>query len=285
MILRRSVLRATDALLDEWPPPEPDAVPDAALLRPGLRDLERQVVKLRAFGVECIFDGDPGELTYEVAHLIRSVAARATAPGDVDRLARQLDEVESRENLSVGLGIELLVEDAAAVLAVREAASRSARVLSVAADPALLASDLCTGDASEVDPLAFARGETLLAAALARCVPIGRFEARAHHRGGAPAGGASAYSFAMGFRGALCDEWGAVVEANRHFVPSPSAVGRAQRIVREMADALTRGLGAISIDGRMIDIPFIQPSEALIAISNAAQARREAIAGMMQAER
>jgi malyl-CoA/(S)-citramalyl-CoA lyase len=53
--------------------------------------------------------------------------------------------------------------------------------------------------------------------------------------------------------------------ANRVFTPSDAEVNKARRIVAAMADAAKAGKGAVSLDGRLIDIASIRMAEALLA--------------------
>jgi malyl-CoA/(S)-citramalyl-CoA lyase len=49
------------------------------------------------------------------------------------------------------------------------------------------------------------------------------------------------------------------------FTPSPAEVTKARRILEAMAQAAKEGRGAVSLDGRLIDIASIRMAEALIA--------------------
>ncbi|MGO9674083.1 MAG: HpcH/HpaI aldolase/citrate lyase family protein [Methylocella sp.] len=53
--------------------------------------------------------------------------------------------------------------------------------------------------------------------------------------------------------------------ANKVFTPSEAEVTKARRIVAAMADAAKAGKGAVSLDGRLIDIASIRMAEALLA--------------------
>jgi malyl-CoA/(S)-citramalyl-CoA lyase len=52
--------------------------------------------------------------------------------------------------------------------------------------------------------------------------------------------------------------------ANKVFTPSEAEVTKAKRIVEAMADAAKAGKGAVSLDGRLIDIASIRMAEALL---------------------
>jgi malyl-CoA/(S)-citramalyl-CoA lyase len=52
--------------------------------------------------------------------------------------------------------------------------------------------------------------------------------------------------------------------ANEIFTPSPTEIDKARRILAAMQDAQERGSGAVTLDGRMIDIASIRQAETLV---------------------
>ncbi|MCG8097651.1 MAG: hypothetical protein JAZ05_01035, partial [Candidatus Thiodiazotropha taylori] len=52
--------------------------------------------------------------------------------------------------------------------------------------------------------------------------------------------------------------------ANQVFTPSEKEVDRARRIVKAMEEAAAAGLGAVSLDGRMIDAASIRQAEVML---------------------
>jgi len=53
------------------------------------------------------------------------------------------------------------------------------------------------------------------------------------------------------------------------YTPSEAEVTKARRIVAAMAEAAKAGKGAVSLDGRMIDIASIRMAEALLKKADA----------------
>ena len=53
------------------------------------------------------------------------------------------------------------------------------------------------------------------------------------------------------------------------FTPSEAEVTKARRILEAMEEAAKAGRGAVSLDGRLIDIASIRMAEALIEKANA----------------
>jgi citrate lyase subunit beta/citryl-CoA lyase len=52
---------------------------------------------------------------------------------------------------------------------------------------------------------------------------------------------------------------------NEEYGVSAEAVARAQRMVAAFDEALAQGLGAVTFEGQMIDIPVVQRARQLIA--------------------
>jgi len=69
----------------------------------------------------------------------------------------------------------------------------------------------------------------------------------------------------LGYEGKWAIHPSQIELANRVFTPSEPEVTRARRIVEAMAQAAKEGKGAVSLDGRLIDIASIRMAEALIA--------------------
>ncbi|WP_092044913.1 HpcH/HpaI aldolase/citrate lyase family protein [Methylobacterium pseudosasicola] len=70
-----------------------------------------------------------------------------------------------------------------------------------------------------------------------------------------------------GFAGKTCIHPSQVNLANAAFLPSPDEVRWSRRILAAAAEAETRGLGAILVEGRMIDPPFLARARAVMALA------------------
>ncbi len=69
----------------------------------------------------------------------------------------------------------------------------------------------------------------------------------------------------LGYEGKWAIHPSQIALANQVFTPSDAEVTRARRIMEAMADAAKSGKGAVSLDGRLIDIASIRMAEALLA--------------------
>ncbi len=78
----------------------------------------------------------------------------------------------------------------------------------------------------------------------------------------------------LGYEGKWAIHPSQIELANQVFTPSDAEVTKARRIMEAMAEAARSGKGAVSLDGRLIDIASIRMAEALLA--KADQIRRNA---------
>ncbi len=73
----------------------------------------------------------------------------------------------------------------------------------------------------------------------------------------------------LGYEGKWAIHPSQIELANQVFTPSTAEVAKARRIVEAMAQAAREGKGAVSLDGRLIDIASIRMAEALLAKAEA----------------
>src|SRR5580704_13407391 len=73
----------------------------------------------------------------------------------------------------------------------------------------------------------------------------------------------------LGYEGKWAIHPSQIELANQVFTPSDAEVSKARRIMQAMAQAAAEGKGAVSLDGRLIDIASIRMAEALLAKADA----------------
>jgi malyl-CoA/(S)-citramalyl-CoA lyase len=73
----------------------------------------------------------------------------------------------------------------------------------------------------------------------------------------------------LGYEGKWAIHPSQIELANQVFTPSDAEVTKARRILDAMSQAAKEGKGAVSLDGRLIDIASIRMAEALIEKANA----------------
>jgi malyl-CoA/(S)-citramalyl-CoA lyase len=80
----------------------------------------------------------------------------------------------------------------------------------------------------------------------------------------------------LGYEGKWAIHPSQIELANQVFTPSAAEVTRAGRIMDAMAQAAKEGRGAVSLDGRLVDIASIRMAQALIAKANSINAAKSA---------
>jgi len=78
----------------------------------------------------------------------------------------------------------------------------------------------------------------------------------------------------LGYEGKWAIHPSQIELANQVFTPSEAEVTKARRILEAMAQAAREGKGAVSLDGRLIDIASIRMAEALLAKADAISSAR-----------
>ncbi|MEI7784649.1 MAG: CoA ester lyase [Betaproteobacteria bacterium] len=71
---------------------------------------------------------------------------------------------------------------------------------------------------------------------------------------------------ALGFAGRSCIHPSQIDLANQVFMPTPAELEQALKVVRACEQNLAAGVGAFSVDGRLVDGPFITEAQALVAL-------------------
>lgn len=69
----------------------------------------------------------------------------------------------------------------------------------------------------------------------------------------------------LGFAGRSCIHPSQIAAANEAFQPGDAEVAHAMKVVEAARDNLARGVGAFTVDGRLVDGPFITRAERLVA--------------------
>ncbi|HYA66930.1 MAG TPA: CoA ester lyase [Burkholderiaceae bacterium] len=82
----------------------------------------------------------------------------------------------------------------------------------------------------------------------------------------------------LGYEGKWAIHPSQIELANRVFTPTDVEVDKAQRIVEAMAQAAREGKGAVSLDGRLIDMASIRMAQTLLAKANAIAAGSTSVA-------
>ena len=79
----------------------------------------------------------------------------------------------------------------------------------------------------------------------------------------------------LGYLGKTCIHPSQIAPANDVFRPSAEQIAHARRVLAASRHADADGMGAIMVDGKMIDTPFIRRAEAIIATAERLQLDRQ----------
>ena len=189
-------------------------------------------------------------------------------------LAEIVDEVEAERGMASGATRFIaMVETAAAFFRIAEIARAHPRLCALnlgAEDFALSA-----GILPEAEGLFMPKQMAVFAARAAGVMPLGFIGTVAEFHDLDGFRQTVRRSRRLGFIGASVIHPSQVPILNEEFRASPDEADHARRVVAAYDKALAEGVGAVTVDGRMIDVPIVERAKALL-VREAAIAAREA---------
>ncbi|MDX2313401.1 MAG: CoA ester lyase [Gammaproteobacteria bacterium] len=197
---------------------------------------------------------------------------------DPEALCALSDQVARREaqrgRVSGGVGFVVLVESAAGLLRAEAIARAEPRTLALELGGEDFA--LSTGMLPDAETLAVPKQMVLYAARSAGLIPLGILGSIADYADLDAYRITAQRSRRFGFEGAACIHPSGVPILNDVFTPTAAEAAHAQRLVDTYADAQRAGSGAVSVDGKMIDVPIVERARQLLARVQAIRARQAA---------
>jgi len=190
----------------------------------------------------------------------------------VQMLAEVVDEIEAARGMALGsTKFVALVETASGFLRLPEIARAHPRLvaLSIGAEDFALS----VGMLPEAEGLFFPKQQMIIAARAAGILPLGFLGTVADFRDLDAFRSTIRRSRRLGFMGASCIHPSQVAILNEEYRPSPDEVAAAERAVAAYDTATTAGIGAIELDGKMIDVPVIERAKHVLARHRAVLAR------------
>jgi citrate lyase subunit beta/citryl-CoA lyase len=200
------------------------------------------------------------------------VLPKIDSASHVRLLAELVDTVEAARGLPIGhTKFVLLIETAGGFLRMNEIASSHPRVVAIS----LGSEDFTLATHAQPDPdvLLYPKQQMVIAACAAGILPMGVIGSIANYQDTEAYRAAIARSRRFGLRGASCIHPSIVPLLNAGFGPTEAEVNTAQRIIDGFAEARAAGRGALSIDGKMIDIPVVLRAERVVAMAERIRAR------------
>ena len=199
---------------------------------------------------------------------------KADSPEHVRLLAEIIDEVEAERGMTPGTTrLIAIVETAAAFFRIAEIARAHPRLCALnlgAEDFALSA-----GILPDAEGLFMPKQMAVFAARAAGIMPLGFIGTVAEFHDLDGFRQTIRRSRRLGFIGASVIHPSQIPILNEEFRPSPEEVDHARRVVAAYDQALAEGVGAVTVDGKMIDVPVVERSR-LVIEREAAIATREA---------
>jgi citrate lyase subunit beta/citryl-CoA lyase len=161
--------------------------------------------------------------------------------------------------------VQLLVETPRGLLRVAEIAGAGARTTALVLGVEDLAAELEVDPAAEGFDVRWAHGLVVCAARAHGLAPYGLLGSLANYRDlpALAADGRAARAF--GYVGALCIHPAQVPVLAEAFSPSAEQVAHARRVLDALAAGERAGTAAVSVDGRMVDIPTATRARRLLA--------------------
>ncbi|MGH7125910.1 MAG: HpcH/HpaI aldolase/citrate lyase family protein [Stellaceae bacterium] len=187
-------------------------------------------------------------------------------------LAETIDEIEAERGMTVGTTKLLaMVETAEAFFEMPEIARAHPRVVAMT----LGAEDfsLSVGMLPEAEGLLFPKQQMIIAARAAGILPLGFLGTVADFQDLAAFRATVQRSRRLGFLGAACIHPSQIAILNEEYAPQPDDVAHAERVAAAYRAATAQGVGAITIDGKMIDVPVVERARALLTRHRAVKAR------------
>jgi citrate lyase subunit beta/citryl-CoA lyase len=200
---------------------------------------------------------------------------KVESPEHLGVIAEMLDTLEAERGLKVGhTRLVALVETADAYFRLREIARATPRLDALS----LGAEDFATSVGMEPigETLQAPKQTTIIAARAAGILPLGFMGTVADFDDLEAFRATIRRSRRFGFVGASCIHPSQVPILNEEFGWSDAEVDRARRMVATYDAAKAKGLGAVTFEGKMIDVPVVERAQALIRQAERQRARRPA---------
>ncbi|HUJ99688.1 MAG TPA: CoA ester lyase [Stellaceae bacterium] len=200
------------------------------------------------------------------------MVTKAESADHLRMVAEIVAELELERGMTPGATkLVALVETAGAFFRMEEIARAHPRLvgLSVGAEDFALA----LGMLPEAEGLFYPKQHMIIAARAAGILPLGFLGTVADFRDLDAFRATIRRSRRLGFAGASCIHPSQVPILNEEYRPSPEEVEAAERAVAAYDSAVAAGIGAIELDGKMIDVPVVERAKQVLTRHRAIVAR------------
>jgi citrate lyase subunit beta/citryl-CoA lyase len=181
---------------------------------------------------------------------------------EVKELDNLLTKIEKEKNLKKSIKIIPIIELAASVLQVEEIASLN-RVDGILLGAEDLTSDIEVARTKEGREIEYARCRVAMACKAYQIDAIDTPFTDVNDPVGLRIDAQNAQTFAMNAKSAIHPNQ--IDTINDVFLPAPKLINWAKRVKAASDDALSRGIGVFSLDGKMVDKPVIERALKILA--------------------
>ena len=178
-------------------------------------------------------------------------------------LSLDVSRLEAERAIAVGsIRFVVLIESAAGLLRAEAIARAEARTVALELGGEDFA--VSTGMVPDAETLAVPKQMVLYAARAAGLVPLGILGSIADYGDLVAYRATAERARRFGFEGAACIHPSAVPILNEAFTPAIADVEHARRVVDAYGEAQRAGSGAVSVDGKMVDVPVVERAQKLL---------------------
>ena len=205
------------------------------------------------------------------SHLYGFSLGKVESAWDIKEADRIASEVESRAGLAENLKLIPWVESARAIISAYEIATASPRVVAIAFGADDYITDMGVRRTASGEEYSYARASCPVAARAAGIVALDTPYVDFRDAEGLEKDVEQAFN--LGYKGKFAIHPGQLSAINQMFSPSPADLEFARRMIDVWEEAEAKGRGAVSLDGRMIDVPVAKRAKNLLALAEDIAAR------------
>ena len=196
---------------------------------------------------------------------------KTDSPGDIVAVERAVEAAERRFGRKPGsTALMAAIESACGILAAREIAAASPRLVAIAIGAEDFVTDMHTSRSPDGIELLTARSLLVMAARAAGIMAIDTVFTGIDDEEGFVREARLAKQ--LGFDGKSVIHPSQIALAHGVWTPTPEELAKARRVVAAAADAEAKGSGVVSLDGKMIDKPIVERALRVMALAGEVEA-------------
>ncbi len=189
-------------------------------------------------------------------------------PEQILEIDKMISEIEKKHNIEIGtVKIMPIIESAIGVVNAYAIASASKRTVAMSIGGEDFTADLGIKRTKKGDELNHSRAQIVLAARAAGIDPIDTVFSDVNDEEGLRL--ATKKIKEMGFVGKSIINPRQISTVHKVFTPTDEEIEKSKLIIEAMENAKAEGLGVISLNGKMIDLPVLKRAEQIIAFAKA----------------